>query len=127
MPKQMQIVDGPGFKQFMFASNVISDGGWTIKFTLQERPELRNVLNLNVNFIGREPVRSTDDQDEYGFMAHWHGQREGSYNWLSFFYVGRYNTRTRKGVCEEFTLEEYRASRIVCLMLGIETKTEKKS
>ena len=104
MPDTLEIREGPPFRKFLFLSMIATDHGWIQDFTFWDgQKEYKE--KLTVSSIGRFPVGQDYDEDIFSFVAFRQGMHEEGYQY--FFYVGQYNIRTRKGICECYTRDEF--------------------
>ena len=123
MPKKLQIEEGPPFKSFVFKSTIFDDHGWTLTFKFDgaiSEPaanfEKERTATMTIIVIGQ--IKS-DNDDEYMFIATRKGDtryKKGTCTFLgitTFYYLGSYNPRTRKGHCTEYSDEEFFASSIM--------------
>lgn len=135
MPRELKIKDGPSFRSFVFMSPVFSDSEWLMSFTVDGEVEdkiidqdKKHEFTSKILFIGRvlslQNQRNREvDAENYSFIA----VREGCSTYKvspfrskrrMFYYVGFYNTRTRKGTCFEFLEHEFFASKVVGALWG---------
>lgn len=119
MPTQLLIQDGPPFKSFFFKSVPVDRTAWILTFTFVEwkpgglREALSedfskiSIVSIGVPVFDRQAPTGPCDEDAYTFIGIRHGS--GAEKFALFYYVGTYNTRTRKGQCLCLTAEEFAA------------------
>lgn len=122
--RTLKIENGPGFRGFALQNGIVTDLNLDQVFTMdQELPEGqgtihkdRKVFQMKLMMFGRV---SGEDDSEFRFI--------GFMSWLTestaMFYVGIYNTRDRKGVCEEIPKQQFFESDVMRLLFGTRTRT----
>lgn len=118
--RTLKIVDGPSFRGFAVMNGIISESSWDTTFTMdREIPDDftihkdRRIFQMGLKLFGRAP---SDDVDEFAFIAYMSGNSARTKSEVDkhrWFYVGTYNTRTRKGRCDEYSVSEFFRSPIL--------------
>lgn len=122
MPRMMKVLDGPCFRKLVFSSELLNEVGYTVPFTMdQKSPEISptdkdpHKFWVSIKSIGC----FNDCVDDFVIIATQMGFAHAvPVTRLDWYYVIRYNVRTRKGHCIEYTKEEFFAEQIIRNMFG---------
>jgi|GEM_PF-3933214 len=111
-PVRLVISDGPPFKDFMVLSRLYANTGWRLTFNFLKSPGvLPGEGGMTIECIGKDEIGDKcADADEYTFIGRWFDSItmvDGKWAKPNYLYVGTYNTRTRKGLCQRFTPEQF--------------------
>ncbi len=117
--RTLKITNGPSFRGFAIMNGIISESGWSTTFTMdQEIPDNftihkdKKIFQVTMKMFGRSPG---EDVDSFIFIAYMSGSTQRTvteWNKHRWFYVGTYNTRTRSGSCEEYSVRDFFKSEI---------------
>ncbi len=107
----MKVLDGPCFRKVVFSSELLNEVGNTIPFKMDRKsPEISPTGKdpyefwVSVKSMGR----FNDSADDFVIIATQMGfTHTVPIARLDWYYVIRYNVRTRKGRCIEYTKEEF--------------------
>ncbi len=121
--RTLKIENGPGFQGFVISNGIVTELQLHQVFTMdQDHPEGittihtdKKVFQMPLKLIGKA---RGEDSEKYNFISYLNltfAPKDPSQP-SQWFYVGTYNTRTRKGVCEEIDGREFFQSHAMRLL-----------
>ncbi len=123
MSPKIQIVNGPPFRSFVFGSHLSDNLTDLLTFTVKAPGgEMESEVKMAILFLGRPNRSKEGSEDVHGFIGCTTIEARFMGSVMSLeqkFYVGTYNTRTRKGSCQWFNHLECSRSPVFCALFGI--------
>jgi hypothetical protein len=110
----LKIIDGPGFKNLLFKSGVLTQEELATKFTFAG--ESREGHVLFITHIGGDPSYSHYAGEEFSFVAYRIGTLSTKMD-ERYYFIGTYNARSKKGVCMMMNTREFFETSTIAHML----------
>jgi hypothetical protein len=112
MSRLLFILDGPCFRQLEHSTPIFGTMGFHLPFTMHLPPPagIENFNNFLINFVGRVDEKNTDEFVMVSSLGGYTTKKVvGGLDHVPFryYYIFRYNVRTRCGYADEYTADEF--------------------
>jgi|GEM_PF-5260650 len=120
MPTKIRIEKGPGLTEFMLKGGVMTQESVTIRFGFHKQQDNKLIeAVVFLTHIGEDRVYVHDNND-FTFIAYRMGDLGDNNRNDRYYFVGKYSTTSRTGICEMMSEREFFTSpRIAQILLPV--------